>query len=472
MSRLSKFLTYAGIVGIVFGLARFHADLHDYEYSGRLRVTVAVIYVLFLVVASYGAGIPDLPRSRRSAITSAVFATGAAAVGMSLLQLFIGDLLLPRLVVFGAAVLLMPWFVICIALSAGGLARAQDRSRVLLVAEPDEAAALERDLKSADHLGVRLARVFTTDEAHSHEERRKKEREESRPIPDHGTLLVRTAQAIVSSGRERVRPLWEWVWMTEATTLVLARKAQADDDIVEQASFLHESGMRVRSLARFYEESLGKLPLSELERLSLFFDIREVHGDRYRPVKRILDVTAAVIGMLLLVVLTPLIFVGNLFGNRGPLFYRQPRVGKENTEFQILKFRTMRVQEHEDLTNWTIENDPRITPFGRLLRATHLDELPQVVNLLRGDLSIVGPRPEQPHYVQQLSKTVPFYYFRHLVRPGLTGWAQVNYGYGASDDDTLEKLQYEFYYLRHQSLWLDLRIIGRTIRSVLNRRGR
>jgi lipopolysaccharide/colanic/teichoic acid biosynthesis glycosyltransferase len=121
---------------------------------------------------------------------------------------------------------------------------------------------------------------------------------------------------------------------------------------------------------------------------------------------------------------------------------------------------------------WTKADDSRITRFGKFLRLSHLDELPQVINILRGDLSIVGPRPEQPHYVEQLSKTIPYYQSRHLVRPGLTGWAQVNYPYGADEIDAFEKLQYEFWYLKHQSMWLDLRIIARTFRHVLGFKGR
>ena len=123
------------------------------------------------------------------------------------------------------------------------------------------------------------------------------------------------------------------------------------------------------------------------------------------------------------------------------------------------------------VNEWTTEDDPRITPFGRVLRATHLDELPQVVNILRGDLSVVGPRPEQPRYVEELTEKLPFYGLRHLVRPGLTGWAQVMYGYAGDEADALQKLQYEFFYLRHQGVALDLRIVGRTIRTVFGSQG-
>ena len=192
--------------------------------------------------------------------------------------------------------------------------------------------------------------------------------------------------------------------------------------------------MRVRSLTLFYEEWLGKLPISELERASLLFDIREVHHSGYGRAKRIIDVPIALLGLVLLAFVLPVVWLGNLIANRGPLFYRQERVGKGGTHFTILKFRTMTPRPSSDLTSeWTSEDDPRITSFGRLLRSTHLDELPQVMNILKGDLGVVGPRPEQPHYVQELSEKLPFYPLRHLVRPGLTGWAQVKYGYAGNE---------------------------------------
>jgi lipopolysaccharide/colanic/teichoic acid biosynthesis glycosyltransferase len=214
------------------------------------------------------------------------------------------------------------------------------------------------------------------------------------------------------------------------------------------------------------------LPLGELERVSLLFDIGEVHRAQYGRLKRVIDLVLAVIGLVPLAVVVPLVALGDVVANRGPLFYRQPRVGKHGKVFNILKFRTMAPHDGGLANEWTSENDPRITPFGKLLRLSHVDELPQVVNILRGDLSMVGPRPEQPHYVEELTEKLPFYDMRHLVRPGLTGWAQVKYGYAGDESDALEKLQYEFYYLRRQSLGLDFRIIGRTIRSVLGREGR
>jgi lipopolysaccharide/colanic/teichoic acid biosynthesis glycosyltransferase len=230
--------------------------------------------------------------------------------------------------------------------------------------------------------------------------------------------------------------------------------------------------MRVRTLSMFYEEWLGMLPVSELEQVSLMFDIGEVHRGRYGRFKRVTDLVLGLLALPLLVVAVPFVLVGDLVANRGSLFYSQPRVGKNGEPFRIYKFRTMRAAPEGASTEWTARDDPRITSFGRLLRVSHLDELPQVVNIIKGDLSVVGPRPEQPHYVEELREKLPFYDLRHLVRPGLTGWAQVKYGYAGDESDAMEKLQYEFYYLRHQSLGLDTRIVGRTIRSVLGRAGR
>jgi len=147
------------------------------------------------------------------------------------------------------------------------------------------------------------------------------------------------------------------------------------------------------------------------------------------------------------------------------LLFHQERVGKSGVIFRIHKFRTMRPSD--GVADWTEIDDDRVTRFGALLRGGHFDELPQIVNVLRGELSVVGPRPEQVQYVEQLEAKLPYYQLRHLVQPGLTGWAQVKYGYARSEGDALEKLQFEFYYLRRQALAVDLRILVRTLRTVL-----
>ncbi len=440
MRRLARPLLLAGIVVTVLGLSKIHANAHGYDYTGSFRFAWSLAYIALLGATSYGAGLPELPPTRRSAALTALASTAAAALCMSVLQLVGGSALLPRFVVFGAPLVLVPFAAVCWSVARRGRARDGQRDRVVAVVGAEARSNLVRELDAHPERPAVLAWVLAPEEARSD--------------GSQDTPLIDVARA------------------TGATVVVLDRAGLADQSVVDQAAELHEAGVRVRTLSLFYDQWLGKLPVSELERIGLLFDIGELHRAQYGRIKRILDTVGAAAGTLVLLAVAPVVWAGNQLGNRGPLLYRQTRVGKGGREFEILKFRTMRPAGAGTATAWTGEDDPRITPFGAWLRRSHLDELPQVLNILRGDLSVVGPRPEQPHYVAELDTKVPFYRYRHLVRPGLTGWAQVKYPYGASEGDAFEKLQYEFYYLRHQSLALDLRITGRTLRSVLGRGGR
>jgi lipopolysaccharide/colanic/teichoic acid biosynthesis glycosyltransferase len=439
MRRLGRAILVAGVCASVLGFGKLHAGAHGYDYTASSRFAWSLAYIALLVAAAYGAGLPDLPRSRRSAALTALVSIGASAVAISVMQMLAGSTELPRFVVLGASAVLVPWAVLCWSLTRDGRAHDGQRDRVVAVAGPEESANLSRELDAHPERPATLAWVLAPEEA--------------------------TADGPVD------QPLVDVARASRATVVVLGRAALADQSIVEQAAALHEAGARIRTLSLFYDEWLGKLPVSELERIALLFDIGELHRARYGRMKRILDTLGASAGLVVLAAVIPFVWVANRFGNQGPLLYRQPRVGKGGREFQILKFRTMRPAVEGQGSAWTTADDPRITPFGAWLRRSHLDELPQVLNILRGDISIVGPRPEQPQYVHELEAKIPFYRLRHLVRPGLTGWAQVKYPYGASEGDAFEKLQYEFFYLRHQGLALDLRITGRTLRSVIGREG-
>ncbi|MFP5316732.1 MAG: exopolysaccharide biosynthesis polyprenyl glycosylphosphotransferase [Acidimicrobiia bacterium] len=437
MRRVARLLLVAGTAAAVLALSKAHAVRHEYDFTASPRFGWALAYIVLLVAAAYGIGLPDLTRTRRSAAVATVGSTLAAALAISVLQLLFGSALLPRFVVFGTPAVLTPLYALCAALANDGRARDARRDRLILVGGIDEASELTDELAENPERPAIVAAVLSPEEA------------------------------ATVDGRE---PLVEAAARHRASAVVLDRRAQNDDSIVAQAASLHATGVRVRTLSLCFDEWLGKLPISELERISLMFDIGEVHRARYGRLKRIADIAAGAVGMVGLAMLLPFVLVGNLVANRGPLFYRQPRVGKHGRPFHIYKFRTMAPDGGG--TAWTTQDDPRITPFGAWLRRSHLDELPQALNMLRGDLSIVGPRPEQPQYVEELTRKIPFYNLRHLVRPGLTGWAQVKYPYGSTEADALEKLQYEFYYLRHQSLGLDARILGRTIRTVVGRKGR
>lgn len=431
---------YAGVIGVVLALGKYHAaSAGDYDFTNSSRFVWAFAYAGLLCLSAYGLGLPDVPRTLRSRIPTALMASGVGALAISAVQLFAGDALLPRFVVFGAALLLVPWYYAMSTIASAGRSVLEQRDRVVVVGPLE----LETDL--------------TTELAGNPEK------------PASIVACLTEAEASASDGR--VLPLADVVVQERASVLVLSATAQSDERIIDQAAVLHESGVRVRTQSLFYEEWLGKIPVADLGRVSLFFDIGEVHRARFGRVKRIVDVVAGGVGVVVLVVLIPFVLVGNLVGNRGPLFYRQERVGHGGVTFRIVKFRSMR-DDAGASTDWTTTDDPRVTRFGRFLRLSHLDELPQVWNMLKGDLSLVGPRPEQPRYVADLVEKLPFYDLRHIVRPGLTGWAQVKYGYAGDDSDALEKLQYDFHYLRRQSTYFDLRIVGRTIRSVLAIEGR
>jgi exopolysaccharide biosynthesis polyprenyl glycosylphosphotransferase len=188
--------------------------------------------------------------------------------------------------------------------------------------------------------------------------------------------------------------------------------------------------------------------------------------------KRILSllVSSVLLFMFLPIILLLMILIK--LDSKGPIFYRQERVGQAGRTFTLIKFRSMRVDaESQSGPVWAMQGDSRITRVGRLLRRTRLDELPQFFNVLRGDMSVVGPRPERPCFVQQLAESIPFYPLRHVVKPGITGWAQINYGYANTLDHTIEKLQYDLFYIKNMSWVLDALIILQTAKTVLVREG-
>jgi lipopolysaccharide/colanic/teichoic acid biosynthesis glycosyltransferase len=185
----------------------------------------------------------------------------------------------------------------------------------------------------------------------------------------------------------------------------------------------------------------------------------------------LLEIGASLLGLSLGIVSLPFLLIGNAIGNRGSLFYTQERVGKDGVVFEILKLRTMIINAETNGAVFTTPNDSRVTAFGKFLRKTRIDEFPQFVNVLKGEMAIIGPRPERPVFVDEIAKIMPFYETRHVIKPGLTGWAQVNYSYGGTIDDSLIKLQYDLYYIKHRSIYLDLNIMFKTITTVLFYRG-
>ncbi len=230
------------------------------------------------------------------------------------------------------------------------------------------------------------------------------------------------------------------------------------------------TGTPVRGLASVYEQHTGKLPLAHLVE---GWEIPQLvlRNRAYGPFKRLLD-----LGLVLLV--SPFALIAGVIGavavkvsSPGPTIYKQSRVGRGGRPFTLYKLRTMYLNSETEGPRFASLDDPRITPVGRLLRRLRLDEVPQLWNVLRGDLSLVGPRPEQQKFVAEFADQIPFYLDRHLVRPGITGWSQVNLGYAETVEETIEKLKYDLFYIKHMSVWMDLRILLRSVATVLTGSG-
>ncbi len=230
-------------------------------------------------------------------------------------------------------------------------------------------------------------------------------------------------------------------------------------------------GIRVMDDVEFREQQLGRIDIDHISpaRLALAEGFRT--GALSALLRRGLDVVVSLALLLLTMPLLLLVAIAIKLDSRGPIFYRQQRVGLHGRVFTLMKFRSMRVDAEQGRPLWAAQNDPRITRVGNFIRATRIDELPQILCVLRGEMSFVGPRPERPHFVEQLAQAIPFYRHRSAVKPGITGWAQVNFPYGASVEDAREKLSYDLYYVKNRTLFLDLLILISTIRVILFQEG-
>ena len=236
-----------------------------------------------------------------------------------------------------------------------------------------------------------------------------------------------------------------------------------------------ERGIEVTRMPILYEEMAGRVPVHHLEAdwmIRSFTD--EMRVSRfYEFVKRLMDILGGVVGLLMFGVSFPFIMIATWIDSGFPIFYAQTRLGRGGEVFKIYKYRTMhRGAEADGEARLAVENDPRVTRVGKFLRQTRLDELPQFWNILNGEMSLVGPRAERPELVSEFQRQIPFYRARLLVKPGLTGWAQINYGYVANVTETVVKLEYDLYYIKHRSLVTDIMIVLRTIGTVLSRKGR
>lgn len=351
------------------------------------------------------------------------------------------------------------------ALSLSVLSYPRFQRRTLIVGAGQAGRALVKEL-----VGVRQYRVLGFVDDNS-EELGSKVRILKRTDLSNGSPRGAAVEFPVLGDCHSLRHL---ILQHQISTVVVAGTHVYDGQLLSVAMECRETGVEIVPMPVLYEELTGRVPVEHVRsHWSLAMPI--THPGTYqifRSVKRSMDIVLAVLGLLCLAPFVPFIAAAIYLESPGPIFYGQERVGKGSRRFRMWKFRSM-VQNAEDGgAVWAREKDPRTTRVGRFLRATHIDEFPQFWNILKGDMSVVGPRPERPEFVVKLEKIIPLYWLRHVVKPGMAGWGLVRQGYGSSDTDARLKLQYDLYYIKHQSNFFDVVILLKTVIDTVAFRGR
>ncbi len=412
----------------------------------------AVLIAVVLQVCLHYCDLYDLRTlsDRRDLITGLMRALGSASLILALLYFWNPTLIIGRGVFVVASVLI-------IALVAGWRVafewislRVAPAERLLIVGTNAAALTLARELFARrGELGVELVGFVDIDPANI-----------GKPMINPGVIgSIEDIPAIVNAHRvHRV-----------VVSLADARGKLPMEQLLHMKL---NQGVRFDHLASVYEQYTGKIAVENLRPSWMIFSEGFRKGLWLAASKRAIDLVLASTGLLVLLPVMALVAIAVRLSSPGPVFYCQTRVGKDGKHFTIWKFRSMRA-DAEATTGavWAVADDPRVTKVGRFLRRTRLDEIPQLFNVVLGDMSFVGPRPERPEFVARLTEQIPFYGQRHVVRPGVTGWAQVRHPYGSSVNDAMEKLQYDLFYIKHMSSSFDLFVVLETVKTVLVRAG-
>jgi exopolysaccharide biosynthesis polyprenyl glycosylphosphotransferase len=424
------------------------------RYGGITRLTWSLhalpftIVIAAWIVGLYVTGLYDLTRAKNTLPNFRTFLEGMfvnllVAVAFFYLVPVFGIEPRTNLFIFFAISLFLiyAWRLAFNRFIAKGLFKTR-----LCYVGPAEDAVSFRDLVAPNTLGFELVAVITTTPRYAAD-----------ADGIHWTDNIEGLPELIGSDRIDAVVLGHHVDEIEALKEALYRALDTSVALIDR---------------RDLEETLtGRVPVAAVDKAWFLRHLRESEKAWFETVKRGLDVVVAIPFGILTLALTPFVALAIKLTSPGTVFYSQERVGTRGKRIRIVKFRTMRSDAEAGGAQFSTKGDTRITSVGKFLRATRIDELPQVWNVLRGDMSFVGPRPERPEFVHQLTERMPYYALRHLTRPGLTGWAQIKYNYASTLDDNLVKLQYDLYYVKHRSLLLDLAILLKTIDTILRHKG-
>ena len=383
-------------------------------------------------------------KDRRELFVRSVQALGATSLSLAVIYYWFPDTMVGRGVFTLSVVFVISLIFGWRLLFEWASRRVGPRERILLVGTSDSAIKLARELYERKDLGVEIVGFID---------------------PDPGKI----GMAVINPGVIGVVDDIPSIVRARSVDQVVVSLADARGKLpMDKLLEMKLEGVKFSHLASVYENYTGKIAVENLRPSWLIFSEGFKKSRLQEATKRSLDILLSIVGLTLASPLLLLTTIAVKLTSKGPALYHQRRVGLRGHVFTVHKFRSMCVDAEKDTgAVWAGAGDSRVTPIGGFLRRTRLDELPQIWNVLRGDMSIVGPRPERPEFVASLAEQIPFYGQRHTVRPGITGWAQVRYTYGASIEDALEKLQYDLFYIKHMSLALDLFIVAQTVKTVI-----
>lgn len=425
--------------------------------SDAISIKNARLIWICLALVSWGLAVNmtqaqklDFAKSRFQSPCCALFALVLMSIFwivLSYLLLSVGFITSAWLEIFFLAIA-VPAFTIWRILLAQIMNLPRFRPQAVIVGVNPAGEAIAKELRSAKHPGANILGYIS-------------ENTEERSCQNGLPVL---------GGRSALRNL---VYNGVIDMIIIALDYRANLELFKKAVEAAQFGITVLPVTVAYENSTGRIPVEHFgDQWYVVLQSERILSPLYLCWKKILDFVCGFCGLVVLCLMLPVIALLIYLDSPGPIFYSQERVGLRGKPFRIYKFRSMRTDaEHSGIAIWATENDARVTRIGRFMRAVHLDEFPQVLNILRGDMSLIGPRPEREEFAVQLEQTIPFYRCRLAVKPGLTGWAQVKHHYANTDNDTLIKLQYDLFYIKHRSFRLDIFIILKTVAEVFLHRG-
>ena len=427
---------------LAWKLRNAQAGLDAAPFTGRLPELLTYTIVVYIVMLAVGLYQTDCVRSLRMTLSRMLVALAISVIALSLVFFLFPDVALWRSISLYAIILSLLFIAVVRVLFGGLVGGKRFRRRVLVLGAGARAERVSQ-LAAADNAGFTIA----------------------------GFIRMTDKEPVVQNAipRASIASLSAFIERQAIEEVVLALEERRGSLPVTDLLQVKLEGVRVTELSSFIERETGRVDLGSVSPSWLIFSDGFLGAQRWAVItKRIFDVTASA---LLLLLSSPLLVITAILirlTSPGPIFYLQERVGQFGRYYNVIKFRSMRVDAEKDgRPQWAQKGDPRVTAIGRIIRATRIDEIPQIFNVLKGDMSFVGPRPERPFFVRDLAEQIPLYNERHVVKPGITGWAQINYPYGASADDARHKLEYDLYYVKNYSLFLDLLILIQTVRVVL-----